>query len=65
MLSEKEKIFLEKELWEHCKIDAKKMGPRKGQRFHAVIFSKKPPNDSKWTFGATLVSFILTLCCIV
>ena len=62
MLSEKEKIFLEKELWEHCKIDAQKDGY---QRFHAGIFSKKPPNDSKWTFDATFVSFILTLCCIV
>ena len=68
MLPEHEKNFFEKKIWEHCKIDVKKIGAHKGQlRFQAVIFYKKPANDdnSSLTFYATFVSFILTLCCIV
>ena len=47
MLSEKEKIFFEKEIWEHCEILVadENVAPREGQEFHAVIFSKKPTND--------------------
>ena len=64
MLSEKEKIFFEKEIWEHCKIGVKKIGAHEGQlRFKAVIFYEKPANENNsiLKFSATFVSFILTL----
>ena len=70
MLPEHEKIFFEKKIWEHCKIDVKKIGAHERQlKFKAVIFYKKPANEktanSSLTFYATFVSFISTLCCIV